>query len=72
MYIFNPVENNRGEGSGDELQFHLKVASKGIAMNGNRCVFLVVDANRCCPYKEYEVFCIFAGLNGLEWIFARF
>lgn len=26
MYIFNPVENNRGEGGGDELQFHLKVA----------------------------------------------
>ena len=26
MYIFNPVENNRREGSGDELQFHLKVA----------------------------------------------
>lgn len=26
MYIFNLVEDNRGEGSGDELQFHLKVA----------------------------------------------
>ncbi len=26
MFIFNPVENNRREGSGDELQFHLKVA----------------------------------------------
>lgn len=26
MHIFNPVENNRGEGSGDELQFRLKVA----------------------------------------------
>ena len=25
MYIFNLVENNRREGSGDELQFHRKV-----------------------------------------------
>lgn len=66
MYIFNPVENNRGEDSGDELQFHRKVASTGIAMNGNRCVFLIVDANRCGANMEYEVFCIFAGLNAFQ------
>ena len=66
MFIFNPVENNRGEGSGDELQFHRKVASTGIAMNGNRCVFLVVDANRFGSCMEYEVFCIFAGLNAFQ------
>ena len=35
-------------------------------MNGNRCVFLVVDANRCGVYMEYEVFCIFAGLNAFQ------
>ena len=44
----------------------------GIAMNGNQHVFLIVDANRCGANMEYEVFCIFAGLNGLEWRFARF
>lgn len=26
MYIFNPVENKKGDSGGDELQFHLKVA----------------------------------------------
>lgn len=35
-------------------------------MNGNRRVILIVDANRFGAYMEYEVFCIFAGLNGLE------
>ena len=35
-------------------------------MNGNRCVFLIVDSNRFGSCMEYEVFCIFAGLNGLE------
>ena len=60
MYIFNPVENNRGEDSGDELQFHLKIAMGGIAMNGNQHVFLIVDANRCGANMEYEFFCIFA------------
>ena len=35
-------------------------------MNGNQHVFLIVDANRFGAYMEYEVFCIFAGLNGHE------
>ena len=35
-------------------------------MNGNQHVFLIVDANRCGANMEYEFFCIFARLNGLE------